>query len=258
MKIGIAFSGGGTRAFAHLGALKALEEAGIRPSVVSGASAGSIVGAFTAAGLRSEEILALVKDNKFIDYATVTVPSTGFFKLSNLSRLLERLLPAKTFSELNIPFFAAATNLYSGKIEYFSEGPLVPAIEASCSIPVIFSPVVIKGQLYVDGGVLNNLPVAPLKGKCDKIIALSVGASGKIKRVGNLKEAGLRAFDLLSSKDSESARKSADLFLEPEGLGAYKILDTTHADELFKLGYENAKKANLSCIYFTPACRDRP
>lgn len=255
MKIGFAFGGGGTRAFAHLGALKALEEAGIRPSVVSGASAGSIVGAFTAAGLKSEEIFSLVKNNSFIDYASITIPSTGFLSLSNLRKLLERLLPAKTFSELNVPFYAAVTNLYSGKAEYLSSGPLAPAVEASCSIPVIFSPVMLIGQLYVDGGVLDNLPVRPLLGKCDSIIALSVGVSGEIKRVGNLKDAGLRAFDLISSRDTESARKTADLFLEPKGLEAFKILDTGHADELFRLGYENAKKADLNRIYFSQSLR---
>jgi NTE family protein len=252
MKIGIAFGGGGTRAFAHLGALKYLEEAGIHPSIVSGTSAGSIVGLLVAAGFSSDNILELVKISKFIDFAKVSLPSTGIFTLSNLRKLLERLLPAKEFSDLKIPFYAAVTNLYSGKAEYINEGPLITAVEASCSIPVIFAPVVMNGQLYVDGGVLDSIPVTPLIGKCDKIIALSAGAKGEVKKVGNLKEAGLRAFDLLTNRDASFARQHADLLLEPEGLGAYRTLDTRHTEDIYALGYECAKKADLSRFISKP------
>lgn len=252
MNIGIAFGGGGTRAFAHLGALKVFEEAGLRPSIVSGTSAGSIIAAFVASGMGSDEIMELVKKNKFIDYAKVTLPSAGFFSLSNLGKLLGKLLPANDFKGLHIPFYATATNLYSGKVEYINDGPLISAVEASCAIPVVFAPVMRNGQLYVDGGVLDSLPVAPLMGKCDKIIAISAGTSDEIKKVGNLKDAGLRAFDLISYKEMNFARENADLLLEPAGLGAYRTLDTRHADDIYALGYECAKKADLSPFLSEP------
>lgn len=252
MNIGIAFGGGGTRAFAHLGVLKVLEEAGIRPSIVSGTSAGSIVGVFAASGMSADEILELVKKNKFIDYAKVSLPTTGFFTLSNLGKLLDRLLPAREFKDLKMPFYAAATNLYSGKVEYLGEGPLISAVEASCAIPVVFAPVMRNNQLYVDGGVLDSIPITPLMGKCDKIIALSAGTRDEIKKVGNLKDAGLRAFDLISYKEVNFAKEHADLLLEPEGLGAYRTLDTRHADEIYRLGYECAKKADLSGFLSEP------
>ena len=252
LKIGMAFGGGGTRAFAHLGALKVLEEAGIRPSVVSGTSAGSIIGVFVASGMKSDEILDLVKKNRFIDYAKIALPSTGLFTLSNLGKLLNRLLTAREFKDLEIPFFATATNLYSGKVEYICDGPLVSAVEASCAIPIVFAPVMRNSQLYVDGGVLDSLPVLPLLEKCDKIVALSAGTNDEIKKVGSLKDAGLRAFDLISYKEMNFAREHTDLLLEPKGLGAYRTLDTRHADEIYKRGYECAKKADLSSLFSEP------
>jgi NTE family protein len=257
VNIGIAFGGGGTRGFSHLGALKAFEEAGIRPSIVSGTSAGSIVGVFVASGMRADDIMELVSKSKFIDYASVTLLTTGLFSLSNLGKLLERMLPAKEFKDLKIPFYATATNLYSGKVEYLHDGPLVSAVEASCAIPIIFAPVMRSDQLYVDGGVLDSLPVMPLIGKCDKIIAVSAGTKDEIKKVGSLKDAGLRAFDLISYKEMNFAREHADLLLEPEGLGAYRTLDTRHSEEIYTLGYECAKKADLGGFLSEPKPKER-
>jgi len=248
MKIGIALGGGGSRGFAHLGVLKALEEAGILPSVVSGSSAGSIVGAFIAAGFKPLEILELVKKNKFIDYASLSMPSAGLFTLSNFRKTMNRIMPAKTFSELKIPLYVAVSNLYTGRVEYLSDGNLITAVEASCSIPVIFSPVRLNGQLYVDGGVLDNIPYTPLIGKCDKIISVSVAASGEVKRVGNLKEASIRSFEIIANRDRESARKNTDMLIEPPGLSKFKMLDTRHADELYAIGYECCKNTDLRNI----------
>lgn len=245
MKTGIALGGGGAKGFVHLGVLKALGEMGIKPEIVAGTSAGSIVGAFVAAGVEPEEILELVKKNRFIDYAKVTLPGGGFFTLDNFEKLMEKLLPARNFADLKLPFFASVTNLYTGKVEYKSEGPLIPAIKASCAIPVLFSPVVLEGQMYVDGGVLDNLPVTPLAGKCDKIIAVNVNGSEEVKRLGNIKGAALRVFEIIANRDRDIAKGNCDLLIEPPGLGKFKILDTRHADELFEIGYEHTRKIDV-------------
>ncbi len=242
MKIGIALGGGGARGFAHLGVLKALEEKGIKPGILAGTSAGSIVGVFIAAGKEPEEILELVKKNRFIDYARMTLPGTGFFTLDNFEKLMGRLLPVRNFADLNMPFYVSATNLYTGKVEYLNEGPLIPAVKASCAIPVLFSPVRLGGQLYADGGVLDNLPYAPLQGKCDRIIAVNVNQCDGVKRLGSIKGAALRVFDIISNKERDLAKDNCDLLIEPPGLGSFKVLETRHADELFEIGYEHTKK----------------
>ncbi|MCJ7689445.1 MAG: patatin-like phospholipase family protein [Clostridiaceae bacterium] len=244
MKIGIALGGGGARGFVHLGVLTALEEKGIIPDIVSGVSAGAIIGAFIASGKKPSEIMELIKNNKFIDYAKLRLPITGLFSLDNFEKNIERNLQARSFSDLKLPFCVAVSNMYSGRVEYLKEGPLIPAIQASCSIPMLFSPVGINGQLYVDGGLLDNLPYKPLIGKCDKIIAINILACGKIDKIGNLKEIAARTFELSVSINSELAQKECDILIEPTGLETFNILDNSNVEEMFRIGYDYCSKMN--------------
>ncbi|MBK5240677.1 patatin-like phospholipase family protein [Clostridium sp.] len=242
LKIGIALGGGGARGFVHLGVLTALEEKGIIPDIVSGVSAGAIIGAFIASGKKPSEIMELIKDNKFIDYAKLRLPTTGLFSLDNFQKNIERDLPARSFSDLKLPFYVAVTNLYSGKVEYLDEGPLIPEIQASCSIPMLFLPVEINGNLYIDGGLLDNLPCKPLIGKCDKIIAINILACGKIDKIGNLKEIAVRTFELSISINRELAQKECDILIEPTGLENFNILDNSNCKEMFRIGYDYCSK----------------
>jgi NTE family protein len=242
LKIGIALGGGGARGFVHLGVLKALEERGITPDIVSGVSAGAIIGAFITTGMGPSEIMKLIKDTKFIDYAKLTLPITGFFTLNNFEKNIKQHLLAREFSDLKLPLYVAVSNLYSGKVEYLKQGPLIPAIKASCSIPVLFSPVEINNQLYVDGGLLDNLPYKPLIGKCDKIIAINILGYGTTNKVGNLVEVAARTFELSVSINKELTQKQCDLLIEPVSLEGYNILKTGDAEELFRIGYDYCRK----------------
>lgn len=245
MKIGIALGGGGARGFAHLGVLKALEEKGVKPDMVSGASAGSIVGALLASGKSPDEIMTLVKGNRFMDYAKVNLPVSGLFTLGNFEERIKEYLP-ETFGELKLPFYIAISNLYSGKIEYINEGPLIPVIEASCSIPVLFSPVKIGGNLYVDGGLLDNLPYRPLVGQCDKIIAVTITGIEKREKIHNLLDVAVRTFELSVGEDRDEIGEECDLVIMPKGLGDFSILDTGHAEELYQIGYEACREIDVA------------
>jgi len=244
LKIGIALGGGGTRGFAHLGVLKALEEEGVIPDVVSGVSSGAIVGAFIASGKKPDEIMALMKDNKFLDYAKVRLPITGFFTLDKFEENIEKQLSASDFSDLKLPFYVAVSNLYNGKVEYINEGALIPALQASCSIPILFAPVEINGQLYVDGGLLDNLPYKPLVGQCDKIVAINILSPKETHKIGNLIEVAMRTFELSIGINKEILEHECDLLIEPAGLEKYNILDTSRAEELYSIGYDYCKKNN--------------
>ncbi|ADQ15689.1 patatin-like phospholipase family protein [Halanaerobium hydrogeniformans] len=245
-KIGIVLAGGGARGFAHLGVLKALEEKDIKADYISAVSAGSIVGAFISAGKKPDQIMEIMKENDFFDYAKVTVPINGLMSLDNLHHNLEEHLQEEKISELKIPLYIAAANLITGKIKYFDEGDISKIVQASSSIPVLFSPVEINGDLYVDGGLLDNLPVEPLKNKCDIIIAVNIMPIEKTRNLNNLVEIALRTFQLSVNRDQEQIKNSVDLFIEPEGLEDYHILDTKHADKLFELGYRHTKKIKIN------------
>ena len=246
-KIGLVLSGGGARGFAHLGVIQALNEAGIFPDVISGTSVGAIAGALYADGYSPKEILKITNSNSRLHYIRPTVPKVGLLQISGVVRILRDNLRAKTFEELKIPLFVTATDLNNGRVDYFSSGPLLNAIIASASIPVLFKPVVIDNKHYVDGGVLDNLPIKPLENKCSFIIGSFVNPTGYEENVSNLIYIAERTFLLSVSKEVTEKAKKFDLFIAPLELRNYKILDPEKAKELYMVGY-NATKEKLKLM----------
>jgi NTE family protein len=241
-KTGLVLSGGGARGFAHLGVLQALNEAGIFPDVVSGTSAGAIVGVLYADGYTPEEIMKILNSISRYHYIRPTVPREGLLQISGIIRILRDNLRAKTFEDLKIPLFVTATDLNNGKIVYFSEGELLDIVIASASIPVLFKPVIIKNIYYVDGGVLDNLPIRPIENKCRFIIGSFVNPTGYEKNVNSLISIAERTFLLSVSKEVFEKSKKFDLFVAPMELKNHKILDPEKAVEMFRIGYDTTKQ----------------
>jgi NTE family protein len=246
-KIGLVLSGGGARGFAHLGVIQALNEAGIFPDVICGTSAGAIAGALYADGYSPEEILKITNSNSRLHYFRPTVPKDGLLQIAGVVRILRNNLRAKTFEQLKIPLIVTATDLNNGRVDYFSSGELLNAVIASASIPVLFKPVVINNKHYVDGGVLDNLPVKPIENKCSYIIGSFVNPTGYQENVTNLINIAERAFLLSMSKEVIEKAKKFNLFIAPLELRNYKILDPEKAEELFAIGYK-ATKAKLKLV----------
>jgi NTE family protein len=241
-KTGLVLSGGGARGLAHIGLLQALNEAGIFPDVISGTSAGAIVGSLYADGYKPKEILKLLNTKSRLDFMRPVLPREGLLQINGIDKILRSSLRAKTFDELNIKLFVTATDLNNGKAVYFSEGELVDRIIASASIPVLFQPVVIDNIQYVDGGVLDNLPVKPIEKTCKILIGSFVNPIGNIKKISGLISIAERTFMLSMSKEITEKAKKFDLFVAPLELRNYKILDPEKAEELFKVGYKAAKE----------------
>jgi NTE family protein len=242
-KTGLVLSGGGTRGFAHLGVLKAMDEKGIKPDIISGVSAGSIVGALYADGKSPDEILEVLTSHKVLDYIEFTIPKTGMIKLSGFEKTLNLHLKAQTFEELNIPLKVFAVNINTAEYVCFDEGPLSTAIKASSSIPIIFPPVKIGEHCFSDGGTINNFPVEPLVGKCDWIIGVNVNPLGTTKRLNNLKQIVERTFQLAIRSHTMDRKDKCDIFIEPEGLEEFGLLELSNARKIFELGYKAAVKA---------------
>jgi NTE family protein len=247
---GIILSGGGARGFAHAGILKALNEAGIFPDIIAGVSAGAVVGALYADGYSPDEIYEIFAgERSFFKYVKLTVPAKGLFKTVGLKKNLASHLRAKTFSELRIPLIVAATNLNQGKIEYFSSGEVLPAVMASAAIPVLFEPVEINGNIYVDGGVLDNFPVSPLEGECNRIIGIYLNPIHPENDFHNMIKIAERTFHLSVSSNLYNKMEMCDLVIEPGELGKYGLLDASAGKEMFELGYRAAsEKLNSSGI----------
>ena len=242
---GIALGGGGVRGFAHLGILQALEEKGIKPDIISGTSAGAIAGAYIASGKSPGEAFELIKDRRLIDFVEVRIPKTGLLNLDKLRKSLAENIEADDLNDLPIPFYVAVSNIIDGHVEYFNKGPLVKIVQASASIPVLFAPVEIDGKIYSDGGLFDNVPVEPLKGKAKKLIAVNVSPINKTDKVKNLIQIAARTFHLSVNSTIQGLKDKCDLIIEPPELDRFEILDASKADEIFKVGYEYCKGLDI-------------
>jgi NTE family protein len=236
--IGLVLSGGGARGFAHLGVLQALNEAGIFPDIISGTSAGALTGVFYCDGYSPKEILKIMKTDNRLDYMRPAMPRDGLLQISGITKLLEAKLRAKKFEELKIPLIVTATDLNHGKAVYFSKGDLITPVIASSSIPVLFKPVIIDKIYYVDGGVLDNLPIKPIENKCRKIIGSFVNPVGYEDSTFGLLKIAVRTFMLEQTKEAEGKAWRFDLFIAPVELKNFGVLDVDKSEDLFNLGYK--------------------
>jgi NTE family protein len=242
-KTGLVLSGGGTRGFAHLGVLKALEEKGIKPDIISGVSAGAIAGVLYADGKKPDDILEMLASQKILDYFDFNIPKTGLIKMNGFEKTLNKHLEAVNFEDLKIPLKVFAVNVNTADYVCFEKGPLSPAIKASSSIPIIFPPVKIGDYYYCDGGTINNFPVEPLLDICDRIIGVSVNPLGNTRKLNNLKQIAERTFHLAIRSHTMDRKNMCDLYIEPEGLEDYGLLELKSSRKIFDLGYKATIKA---------------
>lgn len=236
-KIGIALSGGGVRGISHLGVLKALNEAGIFPTRVSGTSAGAIVGTMYCYGYSPDEIFQIIKDTNYLKFLRPAISWKGLLKMDILQSLYGQYLAENSFSNLKIPLTIAATDIGRGKAVYFSEGELILPLMASTCIPGMFDPIMINGNFYVDGGVLNNLPVEPLDGICDYIIGVNCNHLPEQLNITNIKKLIERTVIMSMNFNVYSRKNKCDFFIEPQGLARFGVFDIKKADEIFEAGY---------------------
>lgn len=159
LQVGLVLSGGAVRGAAHLGVLQVFDEADIKPDLVIGVSAGSVVGGLYCAGLSPAELQEFAEEMNWRRLGRLVRPGLGFFDISRMEQVIDELTGGITFEQLKIPFAAVAVDILTGKLVVFRQGPLSRGIRASCSLPGIFGPLEDGDRLLIDGGVLNNLPV---------------------------------------------------------------------------------------------------
>jgi len=238
-KIGLTLSGGGVRGIAHLGALEALEKIGVEFSIISGTSAGAIAGALFAAGYLPIEIMAIVKETKLFSIHNQKLWSAGLFGLKPMRNVLKKYIPENSFEALQIPLHVAATDITNAQIHYFSSGELDSAVVASACVPFIFEPIAYQDTLFVDGGVINNLPIEPIISKCDKIVAIHV--NNPIKKITSIKKISIaeRSLNLIVSNSVYTKTDQCTVLIDPPELEKYKLFNMKNADLLYKAGYEH-------------------
>jgi NTE family protein len=238
MKVGIVLSGGGARGISHLGVLKALEEFNVTFDYISGTSVGALIGAFYAQGYSPEEILNDIITSRFYRSVRPAWRWTGLLSLESLRDVLLKYIPHNDFGSLKIPLVVAATDISHGKTEYFSSGELIPRLLASCCVPAVFSPVQLNGALFVDGGIMDNLPAKAIRQDCDFLIGVHCNFLNAEFDAKNFRSVVERSLMMVINGNSTHSKSLCDLTIEPEGCGKVSTFDIGKAKELFEIGYQ--------------------
>ena len=239
--LGIALSGGGIRGMCHAGVMKALEEYGIKPDIIAGVSAGAIVGALYADGYSSDEIAGFFEHVEFRKMTKVKIPNGGFFGIESFEKFLAGKLRAKTFEELKIPLRIVATNLDKGQSVVFTSGNLLEAIIASSTFPVLFTPKVINGENYIDGGVFKNFPVSIIRDDCEKIIGINASPLVADKYKMSVLNVAIRSYNFMFKANILHDKELCDFLIEPVDMANYETFETEKSREIYELGYQTAK-----------------
>lgn len=247
-RLGLALGGGAARGLAHIGVLRVFEEAGIRPDVIVGTSAGAIAGVFHAAGVSWQRMASWASSLRWRMIARPVVSRLGLTSNERLGWLLERALPVRRFDELSIPFACMATDLESSEPVLLCEGELASAVRASCAIPAVVVPVERDGRLLVDGGVADNVPttVTRLFG-ADIVIAVDVNRSYRRPAPPtDMFAIAMQAFFTIARKAERLATDHADVLIAPD-VGGIGLEELHRAPELIAAG-ERAARAALPKI----------
>ena len=242
MKIGLALSGGGARGFAHLGIAQFMYEQNIKPDMISGTSAGAIAGAFLAAGYLPKRTMEIISDINFLKFFRPAMSWTGLVNLEKISDLLLEYFPENSFKSFQIPLIISTTNFTKGENVNFESGELIKPLLASASIPIIFKPILIGEDSFVDGGITNNLPVNVLKPHVDFTIGINCNPLGATNSNNGMKDMMERTMLMIINYQTKEQAKLCDIFIEPQALTNYKVFALSKAKEIYEIGYESAKE----------------
>ena len=263
--VGLVLSGGGARAYAHIGAVRALHEAGVRFDFLGGSSMGAVIAAGPALGWTDEELdarirTAFVRSDPLSDLA---FPIIAMTRAGKVARLLQDAYGEIDIADMPLPFFAVSSNLTSGRIEVHRRGLLRRAMRASISIPGVMPPVVIDGQVLVDGAVIKNFPTDVMRQmNAGPIIGVDMSqtrgvdpatlanppswwrwiVSGAWKKGPPIVSVLMRSATITTDADMESSRADTDLLILPEPDGS-DIRDWKVYDPVVAAGHAAAVKA---------------
>lgn len=241
-RFGVALGGGGAKGFAHIGVLRALEDFGLKPDVIAGCSAGSIVGSFYAAGFSVDDMIYLFSSIKVSSLGKVAVPTSGLFSLSKFEAFLDKKLPYSRIEDLPLPNVITATSLDTYSAVAFTEGPLSKSIVASCSLPVVFQPAIIDDKTYIDGGVLHNLPAFALRECCDYVLGVVVSPLNKSPFKNSLADIGYRSYRLMTTRNTHEDMRICDEVITVDAMKEKGTFGFEYLKDNAKDGYFAAMK----------------
>ncbi|HLL11082.1 MAG TPA: patatin-like phospholipase family protein [Rubrivivax sp.] len=215
-RIGLALGGGAARGFAHIGVIQVLEEAGIRPDLVVGTSAGSLVAALYASGKTAVEMAALAQG---MDEGSITdwsFPARGLIRGEALARYVREHTGGRTIEQMRLPLGIVATDLDSGAGILFQRGDTGAAVRASSAVPAVFQPVRIGNREYVDGGLVSPVPVRFARQMgAEMVIAIDISTNPDGNATGDVMKMLLQTFAIMGRSIIQFELREADVVLRP-------------------------------------------
>jgi NTE family protein len=238
--VALALGGGGTRGFAHIGVIKALEEAGIVPDIVTGSSSGAIIAALYASGRSGRELEAIARELTRDDLVDVNLFGRGWVRGEALQAFVNRMVGDLPIERLARPFAVIATAAKDGRMAVFNQGNTGIAVRASASVPSLFVPPTINGEEYVDGGLSSPVPVRVARAMgADVVIAVDVSwfAQARNREGAGMAEYGRRGRYAILSEELELA----DVVVSPRTAPA-RMLDFDHKEANIAAGSAAARE----------------
>jgi NTE family protein len=265
---GLVLGGGAARGFAHLGVYRAMSEAKVPIDWVGGASIGAVMGAGIAMMLPPDEAIRLARE-AFVGgkpFGDVTIPVLSLLRGRRMERLIDALLPGE-IEDLPVPYYCVSSNLGTGTLQIHERGALARAVRASVSLPGVFPPAVVNGQLTIDGGILDNLPVDRMRTRpIGRVIAVDLTSrqtydveydavpspwrvlAGRFlpfvsrRRVPSFLATLLKATEIGTMAEVRAAAARADLLIRPP-VARFGLTDVRSFDRIVQAGYDEARTA---------------
>ena len=254
MRIGLALGGGGVRGFAHVLVLNALDDMGMKPTMIAGTSMGAIVGAMYASGLSGNYLLEQLREysvlkndswqdiyNKrdklleWLDVFSLEKDRGGILKPEGLFERLMQEVKCTTFEALEIPLTVIAADYWTAEEVVFNKGDLRPAIQASMAVPGVFAPVSYEDRILIDGGVVNLVPYDHVTAHCDVSIAVDVGGTRHPDEtpIPNIMESLLGTIDIMQEAMLKNKLEldPPDIYIQPD-IKNVRMMDFTAIEEV--------------------------
>lgn len=217
-KIGLALGGGAARGFAHVGVIQVLEEAGLRPDLVVGTSAGSLVAALYASGRTGKQLQQVAQDMEEAAFTDWTLPifSRGVLRGEALARYVNAQVGGKLIEQMPLPLGIVATDLNSGQGVLFQRGDTGTAVRASSAVPAVFLPVKIGNHEYVDGGLVSPVPVRYARQMgAELVVAVDISSSPEGNPAGDTLQILLQTFAIMGKSINGYELREADVVVRP-------------------------------------------
>lgn len=241
-EITLALSGGAARGAYHLGVLRFIEENDIAVKAISATSIGAIIGASWLSGVSAKEQLSLFKSREFKNIFSFNFFRNSIYKIDMSAEVINTLVPKKNIEDLDIPLYITAVDINSGENICFDKGDIKSVCFASSALVPMFTPVNYNGRKLVDGGFIDHIPIEPLKSYGYEIAAVNLHPVYESEIKESLFSYIKRVVYISTYRDTLEAKVKSDIYITSKKLLNYSIFSFKHFDELFELGYQDARE----------------